>query len=87
VDRALNERQPIRILWSKYPPPELRPPSTYTYRIARVDEPVAIAVEIEYSYQFFDAVGAPVGPPLEGSIEGQFTVSLVYSQVLDGGRP
>jgi hypothetical protein len=87
VDQSLAYQAPIRILWSKYPPPELRPPSVYSYHIKRVDEPVAVAVEVEYSYQLYDAAGAPVGMPLEGSIEGQFSVSLVYSQVLDGGRP
>jgi hypothetical protein len=87
VDRALAYRQPIRILWSKYPPPELQAPEVDAYRIARVDVPVAIAVTVEYTYQVSDTAGAPVGPPLSGAIAGQFTVSLVYTQVLDGGQP
>ena len=33
-----------------------------------------------------DAAGIRLGPPLAGSIEGQFAVSLVYPQVLDGGH-
>jgi hypothetical protein len=87
VDRALAYRQPLRILWSKYPPPELRPPEVETYRITRVDAPVTIAVTVDYTYQITDATGTPVGPALGGTVEGQFTVSLVYPQVLDGGRP
>lgn len=87
VDRPLAYRQPIRILWSKYPPPELHASDVHTYRIARVDEPVAITVSINYTYQLYDATGLPIGTPLTGSIEGQFTVALVYTQVLDGGQP
>jgi hypothetical protein len=86
VDRALAYGQPIRILWSKYPPPELRPPAIYAYQIARVDAPVTIAVTLDYTYQVFDAAGLPVGAPLSGSVEGQFTIALVYPEVL-GGQP
>ena len=86
VDRALGYRQPIRILWSKYPPRELHAPETDAYRIPRVDTPVAIAVTVDYTYQVYDAAGLPIGLPLSGSIEGQFSVALVYGQILDGGQ-
>jgi hypothetical protein len=87
VDQALAYRAPIQILWSKYPPAGLHPPAAYAYRIARVDEPVTIAVTVDYTYQYYDMAGVPIGAPLDGSIEGQFSVALVYPQVLDGGRP
>jgi hypothetical protein len=86
VDRVLAYGQPIRIVWSKYPPPELHASNVEAYHIAQVDSPVTIMVTVDYTYQIYDTVGLPVGTPLTGSIEGQFTVSLVYPQVLKGGN-
>jgi hypothetical protein len=86
VDRVLAARQPIRLLWSKYPPSEWHTPDVEAYRILRVDTPVAIAVTVAYTYQVYDAAGILIGPLLTGSVEGQFIVSLVYPQVLDGGQ-
>jgi len=85
VDRALAYRQPIRILWSKYPPPELHAPEVDGYRIARVDAPVALVVVVDFTYTLTDPSGVAL-PPISGSVEGQFTVDLVYTQVLDGGH-
>ena len=87
VDQAFGPREPLRVLWSKYPPKQLKPPDVYAYHIARVDVPVALAVTVEYTYQITDAAGTPIGPPLNGSIEGQFTIGLVYTSLGIGRQP
>ena len=68
--RGDNEGMTLqRVLEGDIPPPsELRPPEAYTYRIARVDAPVTIAVTVEYTYQLYDAAGAEVAVVQERSM-------------------
>jgi hypothetical protein len=86
ADRRLSPREPARLLWSKYPPAEMQPPDVYAYRLPALGN-VRLAVTIVYRYTFISPEGIQVGVPIQGALDGQFTITLVASQVLEGGAP
>jgi hypothetical protein len=86
ADVDLADKQPISILWSKYPLPDTRL-HHYAYQIPRVGELVHIAVSVQYEYQYLDQTGQPVGPLVEDTVSGMFTLDLLYPQVLLPSTP
>lgn len=82
LERA--HRQPVAVLWSKYPPPDARPPDLYAYAIPAVTDQ-QLAVHLRYSYQIVDAAGVPLSEPVTASTDTAFTVALLAPQVQQAG--
>jgi hypothetical protein len=54
-----QREEPARVIWSKFPPPEARPPVVYPYQLQRIDannSPV-LDVQIDYTYRLTTPFG------------------------------